>query len=151
YRLAGTPETDDASWGEHHAKDDTERLLSALHRHHHLHTYGKQLSIWTGLEKSAPKASCIYQLHKKEVEGGQISFHNGMGCSFDEARRSAEAISQKVAQNYNLHCTYAATTSAVWDLVAAVLGQGGQHTPATVQLLDLWLRFFEKNDEKKLL
>lgn len=151
YRLAGSPQTDDAKWGESHAKDDTELLLSALHRHHLLHLRGKTLSIWTGLERSAPKASCTYQLHKQELDEGQISFHNGMGASFDQTRRDAEAISQKVAQGYNLHCTYAAKVSDFWDMASAVLGQGGQHTPATVQLLDQWLRFFEKNDDKKLL
>ncbi len=151
YRLAGQPKTNDFHWGAHHAKDDTTRLIRALHRHQCLHLRGKAISVWSNLEKNIQHPSQMFHLYRKELKCGQINFTNGMGCHISGADPNARLISDSSAQGYNIHGTFSATVSPLWDLLSAVLGQGGTCTPPIIQLLEQWQDFFEKDGSSKIL
>lgn len=151
YRLAEQPQTDDRQWGEHYVRDDHVRLIRALHRQHHLEIPGKEIVGYFKLEEGIQKPSCIFDLKRPNLGCGQIGFHNGMGCPFEEAKNNALHISNTYAHGYNLHCTYSATITSHFDLMSAALSQGGTIVPATLQLLEQWQDFFEKDDQHRLL
>lgn len=114
-------------------------------------TLRKEISVYSNLEKTALQPSCVFDLGRKEIEGGQIGFHNGIACPLDYAKWNAEQISDKVAQGYNLHCTYSATLNLRSDLTSAVLGQCGILTPPVEKLLERWRNFFSKEGSSRLL
>lgn len=143
--------TDAAPCNEHTAKSDTECLIRALHRHQHLAIFGKTISFYSDLEKDVAQPSCTFHLNRRELACGQIGFHNGIQCSLEDAQAHALRLSNESAQQYNLHCTYGATTSIKGDLTSAFLGQGGALTPPVIQLLEQWQEFFEKQGTHRLL
>lgn len=149
WRMAGQP-SGDPQWGEHHVKDDTERLIRALHRHHLLQIPGKTISVYSNLEKGATHLSHSFHLSRKNLERGQIGFLNGMGCTLDEAWNNARQISDRCLQGFNLHCVFSATVGIQWDSISAVLSQGGGVMPPVVHLLNQWQDFFEVHDERLL-
>lgn len=151
YDSAGRPITDDHQWGEHHAKDNLEKLICALHRCHHLEVSGKKITHFPDLEKGLAIPSRLFQLNRPELSRGQIGLHNGMNCTFVRAFRCALDLSTQAARSYNLHCTYSATAQPHWDAASVVLGQGGIITPPVLKLLEQWQDFFEKNDQDRLL
>lgn len=151
YQIAGAPETRDSQWGEHYAKTDTERLIRALHRHHDLMIPGHTISVCSDLETGAAQPSRPYHLNRRELDRGQIGFHNGIGCSFEDAKTHALTLSDRCAQQYNLHCTYSATMGYRKDIASALLGQGGTVTSAVIHLLEQWQDFFERKESDRLL
>lgn len=151
YRMAGQPQSDDSQWGEHHAKDDTLRLIRALHRDQLLDIRGKQVLVYSESEKNIPTPSCSFHLNRQELPRGQIGMHNGMDCPFEKARSNALKISNNLAEAYNLHCTYGAHVDIKEDLASAVLGQGGVVTPPVLQILNRWQDYFETNDSDRYL
>jgi hypothetical protein len=146
YRMGGQPQTYDWNWGETHAKEDTERLIRALHRHQHLEMIGKQIPVYTDLEKGIATPSRTFHLYRQELKEGQIGYHNGTGCSVDNARGDATRISNDLCHGFNIHCTYGATVDFQTDLSSALMGQKGVITPPVLQLLEEWQDFAEKNE-----
>jgi hypothetical protein len=151
YRMAGQPQTNDLEWGEHHAKDDTLRLIRALHRHHCLEISGKQITVYSDLEKGLSQPSCRFHLYRREPNRGSIGYHNGISTTFDLAKSNAARLSDQCCQGHNIHGTYSATVNTQWDLISATLGQGTTSTPGVLQLLDRWQDFFEENPTGHLL
>lgn len=151
YRMAGQPRTQDLQWGENHAKEDLKRLIRALHRKQSLDIQGKEIKVYSDLEKNLQEPSNFFHLNRPELCQGQISLHNGMHNSPAQALNHAMRVSSECAQGHNLHCTYSATVSLQVDAASAFLGQGGAITPPVLYLLERWLDFFESNDDQKLL
>jgi hypothetical protein len=151
YRIAGQPLTPDLKWGERNAKKDTQYLIRALHRHQCLQMNGKTISIYAELEKGSTTPSCSYHLYRKELDRGQIRYHNGMITTFESAKQNAIRLSDDSAQGYNIHCSYAATNNLAKDLASALLEQGGVATPPVLQLLDGWQDFMEQSESERLL
>lgn len=151
YRLAGQPRTEDIQWGEHGAKDDTLRLIRALHRHHRLEIPGKEIAIYTELEKDLKQPSCLFHLYRKELDSGCIGLHNGICSSLDDVKKSAYHISDRCGQGHNIYCTYSATVDVKTDFYSAALGQGKISTPGVFQLLERWNDYFEQDQSHPLL
>jgi hypothetical protein len=151
YQIAGQPQTHDLYWGEHNAKSDTQRLIRALHRRQCLDIPGKEINVYSDLEKNLSVPSRAFHLNVRELPQGQIGLYNGMLTSFEEAYASAHKLSHECAQEYNLHCIYSATVNVQWDTASAFLGQAGITTPPFLHLLEQWQDFFEKNDQSRLL
>lgn len=151
YRIAGQPQTSDLQWGEHNAKEDTLRLIRALHRHQHLEIPGKEIAIYSEIEKGAKQPSCPFHLYRKEPECGAIGFHNGICNTLEDVKFSAVQLSDRCGQGHNIHCTYSATVSAKSDVYSAVLGQSRISTPGVLQLLERWNDYFEQNSTDPLL
>ena len=151
YRMAGQPRTQDLQWGEHNAKEDTLRLIRALHRHHHLEIPGKEIAIYSELEKGVKQPSCLFHLYRNEPERGSIGFHNGICNTLDDVKYSAVQLSDRCGQGHNIHCTYSATVNAKSDVYSAALGQSKISTPVVLQLLERWNDYFEQNSTDPLL
>jgi len=151
YRLAGQPQTADLRWGERHAKEDSLRLIRALHRHECLEITGKQIPIYSQLEKRAKQSSCLFHLYRKELDQGYIGYHNGINNSLEDAKASAAKISDQCSQGHNIYCTYSATVNPSSDVFSAVVAQGGTCTPGVLQLLERWNDFFEQDPSHCLL
>jgi hypothetical protein len=151
YRMAGQLQTFDLKWGETNAKNDTIRLIRSMHRHHCLGIRGKEISVYSGLEKGIATPSCSFHLYRKELDRGQIGVHNGMANTLNDARTNAIRISDHSGQGYNIHCTYSATVGQRLDMTSAILGQGGTVTPPVLQLIEEWHDLIEQDDETKRL
>jgi hypothetical protein len=152
YQLAGSPVTTDSQWGANHAIEDPKRLIRALHRKNLLGIPGKQIKYFSTIEEKVQFRSCLYDLKRPELPCGQIGFHNGIMCSFEDAKANALRISDQWAQGFNLHCTYSATAGFAKDIASALLGQGGAVNPAVLHLLEQWQDFFETHpNEHRLL
>ena len=151
YRMARHPRTEDLQWGEHHAASDLKRLICALHRSQSLGIPGKEIKVCAEIEKDLPIPSHFFHLSKPELPRGQIGFHNGMCNSPEDALIHATRISTECAQGYNIHCTYSATVNLPIDAASAFISQGGVITPPVLNLLELWLDFFESNEQDKKL
>ncbi len=151
YRLANRPQENDDKWGEHHAKDDTERLIRALHRNQCLDMHGWQIAYYSDLEKDVAIPSQTCHLHRPELARGQICMINGMTCPFSHAQDNAYKLSDELAQGHNLYFTYSAAVNHTWDLASGILGQGGLPMPAVLELLEHWLDFFETDEDNYLL
>jgi|GEM_PF-5330348 len=150
YRMSGQPETRDLRWGEHNATTDLKKLICALHRTQNLDIPGKEIKVCVDLEKDLKIPSHFFHLNRRELNRGQIGFHNGMYNSKEHAFKHALRLSDACAQGFNLHCTYSATVNLSVDTASAVLGQGGVITPPVVHLLEQWLDFFERSDSVHL-
>ncbi len=151
YRMAGQPRTPDLQWGEHNAKEDTLRLIRALHRHQHLEVPGKEIAIYSEIEKKAKQSSCLFHLYRKEPERGAIGFHNGIRNTLEDVKSSAIQLSDRCGQGHNIHCTYSATAGAKSDVYSAALGQSRISTPGVLQLLERWNDYFEQNSTDPIL
>ena len=151
YRMAGHPQTEDSQWGEHHAASNLKRLICALHRKQSLDIPGKDIKVCTEIERDLPIPSHFFHLSKPELPKGQIGFHNGMCNSAEAVLAHALRISRECAQGYNIHCSYSATVNLPIDTVSGFISQGGVITPPVLNLLELWLDFFESNDTDKKL
>lgn len=151
YRMAHLPDVSDPQWGEHHAKDDTGRLIRALHRNNCLDIAGTKISWYAELEKNARFPSRPFHLYRQELAEGQICFINGMCTTFHAAREMALRLSHNSAQDRNVHCVYSATSDPASDVASGILGQGGIATPAVPLLLDQWQDFFETHGDSRLL
>ncbi len=151
YRIAGQPQTPDLQWGEHNAKEDTLRLIRALHRHQHLEISGKEIAIYSELEKMAKQPSCLFHLYRKEPERGSIGFHNGICNTLEDVKSSTLQLSDRCAQGHNIHCSYSATVNTNSDIYSAALGQSKISTPGVLQLLERWNDYFEQNSTDPLL
>jgi cytidyltransferase-like protein len=151
YRMANLPSTGDYQWGEHHANEDTERLIRALHRHECLDISAAQVSCYTVIEQQAPILSQPFHLYRPELTRGQICLINGMSTTFADAKEKALKLSNDSAQGINIHCVYSASGQTHLDAASAFLGQGGAVTPPVVHLLDQWQDFFEAHDNDRLM
>lgn len=151
YQMARHPQTQDLKWGENNAKNDLKRLICALHRKQHLAIFGKEIPVYSELEKDLACPSHFYHLNRPELIRGQIGLHNGMCTNAETAYEHAAKISSNCAQGFNLHCTYSATVNPISDSLSAYIGQAGIATPPALLLLEQWLDFFESNEDSRLL
>ncbi len=138
----------------------TKQLISAMHRSQCLDIPGTEIKVYNSLEKNVETPSCRFHLERKELPKGQIGFINGIQNQLVHAKEHAIQISDKLAQGYNIHCTYSAKLeygedsklkSSFWDVSSGILGQGGTLTPSVPLLLEQWLDFFEKDESSRLL
>lgn len=147
FRMAGLP----AIWNELDVKNNTERLIRALHRNQCLDAAGIEISVYSDLEKSAVTPSKPFHLEREELQRGRISLLNGLANTFDAAYKSAHELSTECAQGKNLHCVYSATVGTAWDFASGILCQSNTITPPVLHLLDLWQDFFEEDNDSKFL
>jgi hypothetical protein len=149
YNLAGSPETDDFQWGEHHATENTERLLLALHKHGEIQDHHP--TYFDDYEKHVHSHSSTFSLNRREPQSVRIGYVNGMLTSYDQSRFDAFALSDKVAHGYNIHGVHAATTTdATTDVAEILLEMSGVLTPPVRLIHETWQKFFQHADSEQL-
>jgi hypothetical protein len=149
YNLAGCPQTDDFQWGEHHATENTERLLTALHVHGEIQD--PHNTYFDDYEKHVHSHSSTFSLGRKEPQSVRIGYVNGMLTTYDQSRFDAFALSDKVACGYNIHGVHAATTTdAITDVAEILLEMSGVLTPPVRLIHETWQKFFHEAKSDQL-
>ncbi|MBS0621268.1 MAG: hypothetical protein JSS61_07435 [Verrucomicrobia bacterium] len=152
YALHGYPQTSDPCWGQHNALNRHDLLLRALQRAHCLGPASHTIQVDEHWEANCVSKSCPYTLGDREnLEYGEICYINGMGCSFDNARRDARKLSDNVGLNKNFQCVYSATQGFETDIKQAILADGGVVTRAMRILVERMQNYFDREDGNFLL
>jgi hypothetical protein len=149
YDLSGRPKTSDPQWGENHIFDDASRLIAVLHCHGKI---GGALSTaeyardWEGANFSR-----LYSTEGNDLQTGEISYINGTGCSFDQAKHDAQRMTREICQNFRMHPVYAASLGDR-DFLSAAFSQKGVLLPQSRLLIQRWVEFFSRaKPEEKFL
>lgn len=140
YSIAGSPETFDFRWGEHHAFDDRNRLMRALHCIGELGGPVLSREYYGEWESDIAERSFLYDIPGKFPAKGQIGFINGMNSTPRTAFYDAYRLWQTACQGNRLTCVYSATKGA-WDYLGGLYSQKGIVLPASRLLIHQWAEF----------
>ncbi len=151
------------TWGKDHAQDDPQRLIKALHRlgllNHNpdLRIKVPCLSFYVG---EGGLGSQYFSLGEKlghDPAIGRISCVNGMGVSsIEHAGKDAVALSNNLAQGFNLHCIYNSTHQKamidpkgfIADVFRMKAVNGGSYTRTSYLIAQQWIDFLTTNPDK---
>lgn len=150
YLMSGSPETFDFRWGEHHAFDDRNRLIRALHCIGELGgpiLSGEYYGDW---ENNVTERSFFYDVPGKSPRKGQIGFINGMNLTPRAAFYDAYRLWQTACQGHRLSCVYSATKGG-WDYLGGPYAQKGIVLPASRLLIHQWAEFLTREPHARFL
>jgi len=102
YSIAGSPETFDFRWGEHHAFEDRKRLIRALHCIGELGGPILSKEYYGEWESDVTDRSFLYDIPGKSPERRQIGFINGMNSTPRTAFYDAYRLWQSACQGNRL-------------------------------------------------
>ncbi len=146
YDLAGSPNTADYQWGEHHFFDDKKIFIQALYLSGVIDSYTKKRVKIVENEDSLQTKSHFYELEgRSDLDKGQISYINGLSTPLCQAQWDAYRFSDNLCNRRQIHGVYNPTHGYYKDLINTLHAQNGTLFKVNERLLKQWCHFFQHN------